>query len=98
MIYISFELNIATLLEFIVDPLVLTIPYKIETTGGKPVSNMLRYINKHNGLARYVSIMLAYWSILDWISILKYRSILSNRTVRVSKLVDSELHRYSLIE
>ena len=31
MIYISFELNIATFPEFSVDPLVLAIPYKIKT-------------------------------------------------------------------
>ena len=34
--------------------------------------------NKHNGLACYASIMLAYW-----IDIMKYKSILSNRTVSV---------------
>ena len=38
---------------------------------------------KHNGLVYYASIMLAYW-----VDNIKYRSILSNRTVRVSTLVN----------
>ena len=38
---------------------------------------------KHNGLVYYASIMLAYW-----VDNIKYRSILSNRTVGVSTLVN----------